>query len=245
MDPLRPLDMLATLWATAAALPPVSSGAAAAYRTLFITLRRILVGRRLTVRLDGHDLTLTVTRLDSRLDLRGLSVGQLNDIRIVARDIDWNGTRLRGATAVLHNVAVRPGSPPVLVAAPVDVALDIPATALDDLFGWAMPRLAGDVGPDGIARLQWARRPAMGSLEVDARLDGSTLWLKPSGLMLRRTRWALPKRVPAYPVRLPDLPHGLALTGVSFGPSLLSLSGTVPQWRLDVPRPAWKTSSAN
>ena len=59
-DPFRPLDMLASLWSTAA-IAPVSSGAAAAYRTLFMTLRRLVVGRRLAVRLDEGDITLTVT----------------------------------------------------------------------------------------------------------------------------------------------------------------------------------------
>ena len=72
-DPFRPLDMLASLWSTAA-VTPVSSGAAVAYRTLFMTLRRLVIGRRLAVRLDEGDITLTVTEFDSRLDIRGLSV---------------------------------------------------------------------------------------------------------------------------------------------------------------------------
>src|SRR4051794_12161683 len=58
-------------------------------------------GTRLTVRLDGGDLTLTVTEFDSRLDVRGLSVGQLNDVRLAARDLDWHGNRFDSATAVL------------------------------------------------------------------------------------------------------------------------------------------------
>ncbi len=45
-DPFRPLDMLAGLWSTAA-VAPVNSGAAVAYRTLFVTLRRLVVGRTL------------------------------------------------------------------------------------------------------------------------------------------------------------------------------------------------------
>ncbi len=87
------------------------SGAAAAYRTLFMTLRRLVVGRRLAVRLDEGDITLTVTEFDSRLDVRGLSVGQLNDVRLAARDIRWDGNRLDRATAVLHNVHLRPAAP--------------------------------------------------------------------------------------------------------------------------------------
>lgn len=234
-DPFRPIDMLASLWSTAA-LAPVSSGAAAAYRTLFMTVRRLVVGRRLAVRLDDGDLTLTVTEFDSRLDVRSLSVGQLNDVRLTARDIRWDGSQFDRATAVLHNVHMRPSAPPVLVAAPLELTLEVPAAALENLFRWAAPRLSAEVGPDGIARLRLARRPTMGHLEVDARLDGSTLWLKPRGLVIRRSRRSLPARTPAYPVRLPELPHGLVLTGISFAPDVVCLSGTLPEWRMDVPR---------
>jgi predicted NBD/HSP70 family sugar kinase len=37
-------------------------------------------------------------------------------------------------------------------------------------------------------------------------------------------------------VHLPELPHGLALTGISFAPDVVCLSGTLPEWRMDVPR---------
>jgi hypothetical protein len=165
-----------------------------------------------------------------------LSVGQLNDVRLAARDIDWRGNRFDSATAVLHNVHFRPTAPPVLVAAPVEITLQIPNRLLDDLFHLAAPRLSGEVGPDGVARLRLARRPMMGHLEVDAELDGSTLWLSPRGLALRNSRWTLPERTPAYPVRLPELPHGLRLTGIAFAPDMVCLSGTLPEWHLDVPR---------
>lgn len=234
-DPFRPIDMLSSLWSTAAVVP-VSTSAAAAYRTLFVTLRRLVVGRRLTVRLTDGDLTLTVTEFDSRLDVRGLSVGQLNDVRLAARDLHWGGSEFAHATAVLHNVHLRPTVPPVMVAAPVELTLDVPASALDDLFRWAAPRLSGDVGSDGIARLRLSRRPLLGHTEVDVRTDGSTLWLKPRGLVIGRKRWRLPQRTPAYPVHLPELPHGLQLTGITFAPDTVTLSGTVPEWHMDLPR---------
>jgi hypothetical protein len=76
----------------------------------------------------------------------------------------------------------------------------------------------------------------LGHLEVDARLDGSTLWLRPRVLVVRRSRWTLPARTPAYPVRLPELPHGLALTAITFAPDMVYVSGTLPEWRMDLPR---------
>ncbi|WP_326546653.1 hypothetical protein QGN32_24100 [Mycolicibacterium sp. ND9-15] len=233
-DPFRPIDMLTALWSSAA-VAPVSSGAAAAYRTLFMTVRRLVVGRRLSVRVDSADVTLTVTEFDSRLDVRALSVGQLNDVRLAARDIRWNGAAFDHATAVLHNVHMRPTAPPVLVAAPVELMLEVPAPVLDDVFRWAAPRLSGAVGADGVARLRLARRPTAGHLEVDARMDGSTLWLKPRFLALGRTRWPLPVRTPAYPVRLPGLPPGVQLTGISFAPGVVRLSASVAEWRTDLP----------
>ena len=234
-DPFRPIDMLTSLWSTAA-VAPVSTGAAAAYRTLFMTVRRLVVGRRLAVRLDDGDLTLTVTEFDSRLDVRGLSVGQLNDVRLAARDIGWNDSRFDRATAVMHNVHMKPTAPPVLVAAPVELTLEIPAPVLNDLFRWAAPRLSGEVSGDGIARLHLARRPLLGHVEVDVHVDGSTLWLKPRGLAVRQSQWRLPARTPGYPVRLPELPHGLTLTAISFAPGVVLLSGTLPEWRIDIPR---------
>ena len=127
-----------------------------------MTVRRLVVGRRLAVRLEDGDLTLTVTEFDSRLDVRGLSVGQLNDVRLAARDICWHGNRFDRATAVMHNVHMKPTAPPVLVAAPVELTLEIPAPVLDDLFLWAAPRLSGEVGADGVAQAEAGPQAAAG-----------------------------------------------------------------------------------
>lgn len=240
-DPFRPLDMLATLFSTAAAIPPVSTGAAVAYRTLFLTLRRLVVGRRITVHLDEGSLSLTVTNFDARLDVRNLSVGQLDDVRIEATDLHWDDNRLDRAVVLLRNVHIRPSTPPVIVAAPVELTVDLPASVVGDVIGWALPKLAAEIGADGVGRLRWARSPTLGNIEVDAQVDGSMLWLQPRGVAWRGRRWPLSKRVPAYPVQLPEFPHGLELTDVSLGPELLQLSGTLPEWRMDVPQAGLET----
>lgn len=234
-DLLRPIDLLTMLWSSSAALPPVAAGAAAAYRTLFVTVRRLVVGRRLSVRLDRGDITLTVAEFDSRLDLAALAVGQLDNVRFVATDLRWDDNRLNRAVVTMHNVHVRPGVPPVMVAAPVHMSLDVPAAVLDELLRWVTPKVAGEVDADAVARLRWARRPMLGGVEVDARLDGAALRLKPRGLALRRRRWSLPAWLPEYRIALPELPHGLRLTGVSLGPGSVRLTGTLPEWRMDMP----------
>lgn len=232
-DPFRPLDTISALWSSATAIP-VTSGAAA-YRTLFTTLRRLAIGRRLTVRLDIGEIALTVTELESGLDMRSLSVGQLNDVSLSATDISWNGEHFDHASVVLHNVHLRPDTPPVLVAAPVELTVHVPAAAVEQVLHTAAPRLTGRVGTDGVARLHLTRRPRLGHLEVDVDIAGSSLALTPRALSLRRRRWTLPARVPAYRVHLPPLPLGLELTAVHLGPELVEVSGRLPEWRIEVP----------
>ncbi len=223
-DPFRPLDLLA------------NTGVAAAYKTMFVTLRQLVVGRRLSVRVDDGTLVLTVTHFSSRLDLKGMASGSHHDVRLEAKDISWRDYEFDRAQVTLHNLHFRGNLRPTeLIAAPVELTVELPAPALDDMFRWAAPRLAGVVGPDGIARLHFARRRGSGHVEVDARLDGSTLWVTPRAVV-RRRRWSLPARTPSYRVRVPELPHGLQLTSIDFAPGIVRLTGTLPEWRADMPR---------
>lgn len=235
-DLMRPLDMLSSLWSSAAALPPVSAGAAVAYRSLFMTIRRLVVGRTLTVAAKSGDITMTVTEIESSLDVGRLAVGQLNDIELKATNVTWANQVFDNAGVVLRNVHLRPGVPPVLVAAPVDVTLEVPTSALSDLISSALPRISGHVDSDGVARLRSARWPGLASVEVDTTLDGSTLWLAPRVLRLGGSRWSLPNRIPPYPVHLPNLAGGLTLTNFELSPNAVHLTGRLPQWRAEVPR---------
>jgi LmeA-like phospholipid-binding len=203
---------------------------------VLLTLSRLVMGRTLTVRRPDGDITMKVAEFESRLDVFRLAVGRLDDIRLTVSDISWETTGFERATVRLRNVQLLPGAPPVVVAAPVEVSLDVPTSALEHLLLAAAPKVGGQIGPDGVARMHWARRPAMGHVEVDAELDGEVLRLKPRAVTVGRRRWALPARTPARRVRLPLLPHGLTLTKVEFEPGLLRISGTMPQWRLPVSR---------
>jgi LmeA-like phospholipid-binding len=222
-DPFRPLDL-------------VSTGTAATLWTVFVTLRRVVIGRRVTVQAGSSPVTMTVSELESHLDLRRLTFGQLDDVRIAATDIDWGTNRFGHASAVLRNVHIRAGAPPVVVAAPVHLTFDVPTDALDGLFLAIESRFAGAIGDDGVARVRWARRPRLGQMEVDVQLDGSALLLTPRAVILGGRRWKLPKRTPARRLRLPQLPHGLQLTDVRFQPGLLRLTGSLPEWRMDLSR---------
>ncbi len=200
---------------------------------MLLTIRRLVVGRALTLRLDSGDIAMTVTDVESRLDIRRLAVGALSDVRLHATDITWQTSTFERATVVLHNVRLTPAGQ--IVAAPVEISLDVPTSALQHLFLLVAPRLTGRVGADGVARLHWARRPTIGHLEVDAALDGAALSVTARALTFGR-RWRLPARTPAYRVNLPPLPHGLALTDVEFEPELLRVRAVLPQWRVEITR---------
>ena len=243
-DPLRALDVLGSLWSSTG-LPSVNSVSAQAvavpYRTLFTTLQQLLIGKRVTIRMGDHDVTLTVTELDSELEPRGLAVAQLGEVRLAACDIEWGQhvqQRLSHAVAVLRNVHIRPGVPPLVVAAPVELSMALPAEIFGDMLRQAAPQLHAQLRADRTAQLHWARRPGWGSLEVDVDAVGTTLWVRPRALVTGITgqrRWKLPKRTPAHPVPLPELPHGLLVTGVSLGVDTLQISALLPEWRMELP----------
>ncbi|WP_198538911.1 LmeA family phospholipid-binding protein [Mycolicibacterium wolinskyi] len=196
-----------------------------------LRMRRLLVGRRLTARLGGDTAALTVTDVESRLDARTLAAGHLGRVHLGARDIRWRDLRFARATVTLHNVHIRPSVPPVVVARPVELTLEAASPALDELLARTVPRLRVQVGGDGLARLRLARRPRLGHVELDVRLDGSTLRFVPTRLVVGRRRWAVPRRTPSYPVRLPELPHGLQVTAIRFTPHLLRVEATLPEWQ--------------
>ena len=235
-------DALSSFWSSTAG-SALTGGPAGAYKSLFDTLRKQVVGRRMTVKLTSGEMTLTVTTIDADLDMRSLSVGQLNTVSISAADIVWNGWQFDRATAVLHNVHIKPSNTPVLVAAPLDLTIEMSTKALDRMIdrasslpGRAAPKLLGRIDAGGVAQIRWARRPDIGHLEVDATIDGSTLLVKPRMIALRRGRWHLPNRLPAYRIQLPKLPRELAPMSASFSPQTIQLTGRMPQWRVEVPR---------
>ena len=241
-DPFRALDALASLWSSSG-LPSVGAGAAQAvaapYRTLFATLQQLLVGKEVTVGRGGQggdqNVVLTVTELDSALEPQGLAVGQLGEVRVAARDIRWHDQRLQHAVAVLHNVHIRPGVPPVVVAAPVTLSSALPAKIFDDAVRQAVPQLRGELREDGTARLRWGRQQGWGGLEVDVDAVGKALWLRPRAVVAGQRRWQLPARTPAYRIALPELPLGLLVTDVSLGAGALQVSALLPEWRMDLP----------
>lgn len=204
------------------------------HRPLGVLLFRLALGRSLTVPLEQGRLTLALTGLTSRTDIRRLALGQLTDLRISARDIRWEGASLQRARIVARNVRLRPGVPPIVVAAPVEVSLELHAADIDELVRRSAPRLLGDVDADGVARLRWARRPALGALLISTELDETGMRLRPHTIEWGgHRRWRLPTRTPAYRLRLRNMPEDLRLTDVTFGRNTVYVSAVLARWQVD------------
>ncbi|MHC9295863.1 hypothetical protein ACRCUN_25665 [Mycobacterium sp. LTG2003] len=204
-------------------------------RPVRLRVRRLLVGRRIAVRLGGDTVALTITEVENQLDASTLAIGQLGSVHLGARDIRWGDLRFARSTVTLRNVHLRPSVPPMLVAAPVELTLEAASHALDGLLARTVPRLRVHVGGDGLARVRLASRPRLGHVEIDVRLDGSVLRVTPTRVVVGRRRWAVPRRAPAYAVRLPELPRGLQVTGIRFTPYLVRIEATLPEWQIGRP----------
>src|SRR6478609_6242546 len=93
-DPRNRMDVMTAVWSTATLLPSVSTGTGAAYQALFLTLRRVILGRTLTMK---------VTEVVSLLDPYLLISGRL-DVRLTVTGVNWGERDLGYANVVLRNV---------------------------------------------------------------------------------------------------------------------------------------------
>jgi LmeA-like phospholipid-binding len=215
------------LWGLlAATAPPV-----AALDALLRTAARRLVGRRFTV--PGTELTLRVETFDARPDSVGLAIGQLDDVRIVARDVQWRRLACERLVLVCRNVHLRPLPVPVLVSAPVEVELTVAAADLRQQVATLRPQLRVEV--DGEARLRWAERPQWGALVVVPEVTDTALYLRPVALWCGSRRLPLPRWAPPLRVRVPALPRRLRLRGVEVRPDAVVVRLAADQWRETAP----------
>lgn len=205
-----------------------------AYQALLSTASRLAAGRRVTVRLDAGDLVATVERFDVPLAPTRVAFGKLDDLTLDLSDIHWQGTVFDRLEIVLRNVKVRADPLPMLIAGPVDLSVQVHGEEVAELLAAFEPRLAAGFGRHGLARLWWARRPAMGWLEVAPELHGSGLWLRPRALGWRDRRLRLPAWTPARSVPLTGLPHGLVVSDLELGADNLVVRGRLAHWRVEL-----------
>ena len=193
------------------------------------TMRDNLRGTRRTFVIAGQKVTMELDDLAVSTGL-GLAFGQFDDVTIDVKDIDWEGRRVSTMRLVGHNVHLRPGLTPTLVASPVTFDACV---AADDLGTWVPEmirrRLHVEVGDDAIARIHLRDRHHLGAVEIDVRVEGRFLVLDPTTLVAGRRRFGGLKRVP--PFRLPIVtPRNVHVTDVALGPGTVSVRGHLTEW---------------
>lgn len=233
-DPRYPMDVMTAVWSAATLLPPVNAGTGAAYQALFLALRRVILGRTLTMDAGGEQLSMTVTEVVSLLGPLHLIQGRL-DIRLMLTQIHWGEREFGDANVVLRNVVLRPGTPPVVQATPLELTLTVPSPTIDALVRDARPEMSVAISDDAVARLHWARRPGWANVELDVELDaaaaGPALRLSPRAVNVAGRRVNLPGRTQSYLVPLARLPADLRLTEVRTCPAGLHVRAVLPRWR--------------
>lgn len=193
------------------------------------TMGDTLRGKRRTFVIAGQTVTMELDDLAVSTGL-GLAFGQFDDVTIDVRDIDWEGRRVSTMRLVGHNVHLRPGLTPTLVASPVTFDACV---AADDVGTW-VPEIVGrrlhvEVGDDAVARVRLRDREHLGAVEIDVRVEGRFLVLDPTTLVAGRRRFRGLKRLP--PFRLPIItPRNVLVTDVTLGAGTVNVSGHLTEW---------------
>src|SRR5260370_7600165 len=81
--------------------------------------RTWLTGKKRTFRFADGDVTMVLTDISVQGSDLAKFVGQYGQARILARDVEWGGYQFEWMEIQVKNVHLRPGTRPVLVAAPV------------------------------------------------------------------------------------------------------------------------------
>jgi LmeA-like phospholipid-binding len=192
------------------------------------TARNWLIGKRRTFTFAGLDLTMVLEDLSVEGSDLAKAVGQYGQVRILARDVEWDDYQLERLEVLAANVHLRPSTKPVLVAAPVRFEAFVSAAAASRWLAAVSPRLvlATHAGVPQVEMVgaPWAR------LEVGAGAEGKSIRVVPRALHLLDRRLSLPG-VPAFHVPLPELPFDVMLTSVEPAPGGFVIRGLLPEWQ--------------
>jgi hypothetical protein len=227
-------DVLSLTSAAAASLGLPAAGLLTGdpFTAVVDTARNWLIGKRRTFALGGRELTMVLEDVSVEGSDLARAVGQYGQLRILARDVDWGEYRFEWVDVQARNVHLRPGTKPVLVAAPIRGEAFLSAAAASRWLAAASPRLElamhAGVPQVGLAGAPWAR------LEVEAGAEGKSIRVVPRALHLLDQRLAL--RVPAFHVPLPELPFDIMLTSVEPAPGGFILRGVLPEWQRPLAR---------
>jgi hypothetical protein len=194
--------------------------------------RAWLIGKSRTIRFSGHEVILALTDLSVEGEDLARAMGQYGQVRITARDVQWDGYQLARMEITARNAHLRPGTRPTLVVAPVLVEAFVPASAASRWLATVSPRLELTLHagfPEiGLPGAPWAR------LEVEADAEGRSILIRPRALHVRGRRVSL--RSPAFRMSRHKLPGGIMLTSVEAAPGGFVVRGMLGEWQRSLAR---------
>lgn len=241
-DPVRFLQTMAPAAARVASqvAGPLTASAAdlslvVARTTLQVLLgagRWRLVGRTLAFGHGDRQVSVTITGVDFDSDPLLAAVGQAGTVTVEGTDLAWHNHRFSEARVVLHNVHTRPGTHPLLVAAPLDLFVTVSSDGMAQLVAERAPRVELEITRDARMRARWARRPMWGWVEVEPSAEGRRVLLRPVGLGTSRRDWRFERELPAVNFTV-DLPDSARICGFELRERALVVQVRVDEWRLD------------
>jgi hypothetical protein len=196
------------------------------------TARSWLIGKKRTFSFAGQDLTLVLEDLSVEGSDLAKAVGQYGQVRLLARDVEWDDYRFERVEIRARNVHLRPGTKPVLVAAPIRCEAFLSAQAATRWLASVSPRLELAI-QEGVPQVSLAGAPWL-RLEVEPGAGGQSIRVVPRALHLLDRRLGL--RVPAFHVPLPELPLDVMLTSVEPAPGGFVMRGVLPEWQRSLSR---------
>ena len=194
--------------------------------------RTWLTGKKRTFRFPEGDLTLILEDISLEGSDLARIIGQYGDTCILARDVEWDGYQFDRMEITVKNVHLRPGTRPVLVAAPVLCEGFMPAAAASRWLATISPQLElvlhDGVPQVGVIGAPWAR------LEVEAGAEGRSVHVRARALRLGDLRLSLWS--PTFSMSLPELPGGVMLTSVEPVAGGFVMRGMLSEWQRSLSR---------
>jgi hypothetical protein len=196
--------------------------------------RKWLIGKKRTFTFSGREVTLVLEDLTVEGSDLARAVGQYGQLRIMARDVEWDDYRLERLEIEARNIHLRPGTRPVLTTAPVRAEAFLSAQAATRWLAAVSPRLElamhEGVPQVGLAGAPWLR------LEIEPGAGGQSIRVVPRAVHVLDRRLSLPS-IPAFHVPLPPLPiDDVMLTAVEPAPGGFVLRAVLPEWQRPLSR---------
>jgi hypothetical protein len=208
-------------------------GARTMLNGLVDAVRSRLLGRRVTVGPTDGRVSLILTSLDVPTDPLSIAAGQLEWATLVAEDVEWRGQRFPTARAELHNVHTRPGTRPLLVAAPVDLVIVMPGERVAELVEQRVPRVLVEITEEASMRLRLRRRPGWGWVDVHPHAEGSRVLLRPTVAAVGSRERTFRRTFPRVHFGV-GLGEGMRIASLELRPGAIEVRVRVDEWRVDL-----------